>query len=194
MTWVFFIVLCDSSSHSTHKLIRYEHPPTHTTSSHSNWGGWHHVEVHDDNWWIVRMEAAGFLYSDILTQEMRIKAGEDKMRTDLVAAMEEGKQYSVAQHLWTTMLVSIVSNPLLPFVPSLVDWHVVTRTNRYSLILLLQHCRASSYLSILLYYCFLHIIWQICYFVLSEHQHLFAEVSLMQPKPWNIWSRPLTGN
>jgi hypothetical protein len=52
---------------------------------------------------------------------MRIKAGEDKMRTDLVAAMEEGKQYSVAQHLWTTMLVSIVSNPLLPFVPSLVD-------------------------------------------------------------------------
>ena len=67
------------------------------------------------------MEAAGFLYSDILTQEMRFKAGEDKMRTDLVAAMEEGKQYSVAQHLWTTMLVSIVSNPLLPFVPSLVD-------------------------------------------------------------------------
>jgi hypothetical protein len=39
--------------------------------THSVWGGWHHVEVHEQYWWIVRMELAGFLYSDELTEKMK---------------------------------------------------------------------------------------------------------------------------
>ena len=42
------------------------------------------MEVHDSTWWIVRMEAMGFVYSDILTKEMRSKAKEDRVRMDLV--------------------------------------------------------------------------------------------------------------
>ena len=30
-------------------------------ASHSVWGGHHHVEVHPDWWWVVRMELAGFM-------------------------------------------------------------------------------------------------------------------------------------
>ncbi|EED89003.1 predicted protein [Thalassiosira pseudonana CCMP1335] len=74
--------------------------------THSNWGGWHHVEVHNDDWWRVRMESMGFVYSEYLTSEMRRKALEDKMRTDFVKGMEEGKVYNVGQHLWANMLVS----------------------------------------------------------------------------------------
>jgi hypothetical protein len=35
------------------------------------WGGWHHVEVHGRWWWIARMEAQGFVYSDSLTDSAR---------------------------------------------------------------------------------------------------------------------------
>jgi hypothetical protein len=43
------------------------------------------------------MEAAGFVYSDILTKEVRAKALQDKQRTDLVSANKKAK---------CTMLVS----------------------------------------------------------------------------------------
>lgn len=82
--------------------------------THSLWGGWHHVEVHDKEWWIVRMESRGFVYSDILTQEMRKKANEDRTRRDLTKKMQEDKtkgSFNVAQHLWGTLLVFI--NPLV---------------------------------------------------------------------------------
>jgi hypothetical protein len=52
------------------------------------------------------MESMGFVYSEYLTSEMRRKALEDKMRTDFVKGMEEGKVYNVGQHLWANMLVS----------------------------------------------------------------------------------------
>lgn len=71
-------------------------------------GGWHHVEVHDSTWWIVRMEAMGFVYSDILTKEMRSKAKEDRERMDLVPESmrsPDKKSYNVAQHIWGTLLV-----------------------------------------------------------------------------------------
>ena len=54
------------------------------------------------------MEAAGFVYSELLTKEMRSKAKADSARTDLVLDMKaKGKtSYSVGQHLWANMQVS----------------------------------------------------------------------------------------
>jgi regulator of replication initiation timing len=40
-------------------------------ASHSAWGGHHHVEVHQDWWWLSRMELAGFVYSERLTKLFR---------------------------------------------------------------------------------------------------------------------------
>ncbi len=73
--------------------------------THSTWSGWHHVEVHDDEWWRGRMESMGFVYSAYLTNMMRSKAAEDKKRTDLLKSMEEGKVYDVGQHMRLTLQV-----------------------------------------------------------------------------------------
>lgn len=51
--------------------------------THSNWGGWHHVEVHDDDWWRIRWEAAGFVYSEYLTNAARTQALLDQHTKDL---------------------------------------------------------------------------------------------------------------
>lgn len=69
--------------------------------------GWHHVEVHNHDWWQMKMEAAGFVYSKILTDEMKGKARQDSSRTDLVDDMitKNKTSYNVAQHLWTTLQV-----------------------------------------------------------------------------------------
>lgn len=75
--------------------------------THSKWGGWHHVEVHSSEWWIVRMEAMGFRYSDILTKEIRKKVDDDHLREDLTDKMKKG----IGQHIWGSMLVFI--NPLV---------------------------------------------------------------------------------
>lgn len=83
--------------------------------THSNWGGWHHVEVHDDDWWRTRMEMMGFVYSEHLSKEMRNKAEQDKTRTDLVKAMQSDKSYAVGQHLRTTLQVFI--NPMVASLP-----------------------------------------------------------------------------
>lgn len=40
----------------------------------SGWGGWHHVEVHDQKWWIGRMQSHGFIYSEELTSWIRKQA------------------------------------------------------------------------------------------------------------------------
>lgn len=87
-------------------------------ASHSKWGGWHHVEVHDDDWWRTKMESAGFVYSESLTIEMRDKARLDSSRLDLVKDMKKPgakTNYGVAQHLWSTMQVFI--NPLVASLP-----------------------------------------------------------------------------
>eukprot|EP00585_Thalassiosira_rotula_P025857 CAMPEP_0196230986 /NCGR_PEP_ID=MMETSP0913-20130531/1984_1 /TAXON_ID=49265 /ORGANISM="Thalassiosira rotula, Strain GSO102" /LENGTH=397 /DNA_ID=CAMNT_0041511113 /DNA_START=45 /DNA_END=1238 /DNA_ORIENTATION=- len=85
--------------------------------SHSNWGGWHHVEVHDDEWWITKMASAGFVFSQSLTKEMRDKSQLDRQRLDLVNDMKKpnATTYNVGQHLWGTMQVFI--NPLVASLP-----------------------------------------------------------------------------
>mmetsp|Transcript_22327 Transcript_22327/g.34246 ORF Transcript_22327/g.34246 Transcript_22327/m.34246 type:complete len:377 (+) Transcript_22327:82-1212(+) len=40
-------------------------------TTHSKWGGWHHVEVHDDLWWKTKMESYGFLFSPELSNMIR---------------------------------------------------------------------------------------------------------------------------
>jgi hypothetical protein len=67
--------------------------------THSIWGGWHHVEVHNSDWWVVKLESFGFRYSEILTEKVRQLAAEDK--TDLGP---DGKPLN-AQHVWLTMKV-----------------------------------------------------------------------------------------
>ena len=76
--------------------------------------GWHHVEVHDKEWWIVRMQSMGFVYAESLTNKLKKIAREDKDRRDLVAQMAnfpERETFGVGQHLWGTLLVFL--NPLV---------------------------------------------------------------------------------
>lgn len=39
------------------------------------------MEVHDDEWWKTRWEAAGFVYSEELTREARAIAIQDRVMT-----------------------------------------------------------------------------------------------------------------
>ena len=61
--------------------------------------------MHDDNWWRVRFEAAGFVYSEVLTKEVRIVAQSDHLLKNLTTNMNEDRSYSVGQHIWTSMMV-----------------------------------------------------------------------------------------
>lgn len=50
--------------------------------THSNWGGWHHTEVHNDLWWRSKFESHGFIYSEDYTKKLRsiaqVERGEKK--------------------------------------------------------------------------------------------------------------------
>lgn len=74
----------------------------------SRWGGWHHVEVHDDDWWIRKYEMYGFRYSPELTNEIRDLARKES------GIGPDGKKYR-AQHIWTSMKVFI--NPAVASLP-----------------------------------------------------------------------------
>jgi len=86
--------------------------------THSQRGGWHHVEVHDSDWWILRMESMGFVYSAYLTKKMRKVALKDWKRNDFLRAMQNDKKkstYGVGQHLIKTLQVFL--NPLVASLP-----------------------------------------------------------------------------
>ncbi|KAL3794771.1 hypothetical protein HJC23_012781 [Cyclotella cryptica] len=83
--------------------------------THSNWGGWHRVEVHDDEWWRVRWEAAGLVFSQSMTDEARAMAMQDLSRRDLTRHMTEDYMYFVGQHLWLSLQVFI--NPMVASLP-----------------------------------------------------------------------------
>lgn len=80
--------------------------------THSGWGGWHHVEVHDDDWWQMRFESYGFVFSKILTDKARGVAGEE-MRSGTPSPVE-GQNYN-AQHLRINLQVFI--NPSVASLP-----------------------------------------------------------------------------
>jgi len=77
----------------------------------SNWGGWHHVEVHTDDWWIERMQSYGLVYSKSLTERVRKAAGAEN---DKKVKAPNGKDYN-AQHVRLTALVYI--NPAVASLP-----------------------------------------------------------------------------
>lgn len=92
-------------------------------ATHSNWGGWHHVEVHDDDWWRAKMESSGFFYSEYLTKEIRRIAIEEHPREAWLEEMKkrnttnygELSVHRIGQHIWGSMQVFI--NPLVASLP-----------------------------------------------------------------------------
>ena len=56
--------------------------------SASGWGGWHHVEVHDQKWWIGRFLARGFIFSKPLTEWVRSHA-----RAEFNSMPHNGQRY-----------------------------------------------------------------------------------------------------
>eukprot|EP00804_Cyclotella_cryptica_P015161 CCRYP_000714-RD/>CCRYP_000714-RD protein AED:0.10 eAED:0.10 QI:147/0.75/0.8/1/0.75/0.8/5/211/406 len=76
--------------------------------THSQRGGWHHVEVHDSDWWILRMESMGFVYSEYLTKKMRQVALKDWKRNDFLRAMQNNKKKNT---------FGVYMNPLVASLP-----------------------------------------------------------------------------
>jgi Methyltransferase domain len=74
----------------------------------SVWGGWHHVEVHNNTWWINKYESYGFRYDAVLSDRIRdiAKRGQEKA--------PDGKRYS-GQHIARNMKVFI--NPMVASLP-----------------------------------------------------------------------------
>lgn len=70
-------------------------------ATHSNWGGWHHVEVHGDDWWKTKMQSYGFVYSSSLTEKIRLIA-KDERRKKILSPI--GMPYT-GQHIWMSMQV-----------------------------------------------------------------------------------------
>jgi hypothetical protein len=44
----------------------------------SGFGGWHHVEIHEQYWWRVRLAANGFIFSEDLTERVRRYASDGR--------------------------------------------------------------------------------------------------------------------
>jgi len=78
----------------------------------SNWGGWHHVEVHKDDWWIRKYESYGFRFDEKLTKEIREVA---KTEADSKTIFPPNGQNLMAQHIYSTMKVFI--NPVVAALP-----------------------------------------------------------------------------
>lgn len=75
-------------------------------------GGWHHVEVHDNDWWIRKFEAYGFQYDHRLTEEIRQVASEERLAQ--ITFPPNGKMLG-GQHIYTSMKVFI--NPVVAALP-----------------------------------------------------------------------------
>ena len=81
-------------------------------ASHSQWGGWHHTEVHNDDWWINKFESFGFKYSEKLTQQIRKIALQESRAKKVYGPDGEPAN---AQHVWLNMQVFI--NPVVASLP-----------------------------------------------------------------------------
>lgn len=78
----------------------------------SRWGGWHHVEVHPDEWWIQKYEMYGFRYSESLTKKLRQLAAAEARTTHPFPPT--GGRFA-GQHIFTSMKVFI--NPMVASLP-----------------------------------------------------------------------------
>jgi len=77
----------------------------------SRWGGWHHVEVHPDEWWIRKYEMYGFKHDEALTMQLRKIALNEKNSGTFPP---NGEQLN-AQHVWGSLKVFI--NPEVAALP-----------------------------------------------------------------------------
>lgn len=81
----------------------------------SRWGGWHHVEVHPDEWWIEKYQSYGFVFSQTLTDRVRAKAMEDRLfKFPLGEVPGQGDKFN-PQHVYLSMKVFI--NPAVASLP-----------------------------------------------------------------------------
>lgn len=78
----------------------------------SRWGGWHHVEVHPDEWWIRKMTSYGFQYDAELTK--MVKGWARQEANNETAISPSGKRYR-AYHVIMSMKVFI--NPAVMALP-----------------------------------------------------------------------------
>jgi SAM-dependent methyltransferase len=78
----------------------------------SRWGGWHHVEVHGDEWWIRKFTSYGFVYDAALTQTVRDWALGDKDGAYLLPAGDKPQP----RHVVMSMKVFI--NPAVASLPA----------------------------------------------------------------------------
>jgi Methyltransferase domain len=69
----------------------------------SRWGGWHHVEVQSDEWWIRMFTSHGFVYDEKLTEQVRGWASRDGASDYVLPTGEKPNP----QHVYTSMKVFI---------------------------------------------------------------------------------------
>jgi SAM-dependent methyltransferase len=74
----------------------------------SRWGGWHHVEVHPDEWWIQKMESYGFRYDADLTKQVKQWYRTESKNSTAIGP--DGRRYQ-ASHIGLSMKVFI--NPVV---------------------------------------------------------------------------------
>jgi hypothetical protein len=79
-------------------------------ATHSEWGGHHHVEVHNDDYWIEKFSMFGFIHSPKLTETVR-KIALDEINTGFAP---NGVKLN-AQHVWLRAQVFI--NPAVAALP-----------------------------------------------------------------------------
>lgn len=72
----------------------------------------HHVEVHDNDWWITKFESFGLKYSQQLSEKVRLLATNERNEGTEIGPDGEGLN---AQHVWLTMQVFI--NPVVASLP-----------------------------------------------------------------------------
>lgn len=97
--------------------------------THSNWGGWHHTEVHDDVWWRSRFEMYGFVFSKDLTERVKRKAAEERnAKIPFPVPVKDGEERTyTATHVNNQILVFI--NPLVASMPQ--HAHVLSEPGCY---------------------------------------------------------------
>jgi hypothetical protein len=78
----------------------------------SQWGGWHHVEVHPDDWWIRKFELYGFKYEHALSEQAKGWANEDLNNATQIAPNGEPTQ---PRHIVNTL--KVFSNPAVASLP-----------------------------------------------------------------------------
>ena len=68
-----------------------------------------------DDWWRVRWEAAGFVYSEFLTKKSQSIAMKDQQLKNLTLDMRDDHLYFVGQHIYLNVQVFI--NPMVASLP-----------------------------------------------------------------------------